>query len=72
MPQFGLKQFEKPGGVRAVHLRVVKLEGYCECCPEQSPPIPSPYHERIIEYAAIHSYGSKHPYPPPGNFFNKL
>ena len=44
--------------MRTVHLRMMELERYCECCFQQAAFIFSPDHERIVENTAVHPYGS--------------
>ena len=39
-----------------VHLRVVELERYGQCCFEPSSAVFTPYHERVVEDSAVHSY----------------
>lgn len=41
-----------------VHLSVVELKRYSQISFEELPAVSAPYHERIVIYAAIHSYSS--------------
>jgi len=44
--------------MRAVHLRVVELEGHCQPRADELPTPASPYHEGIVEDAAVHPHGT--------------
>ena len=43
--------------MRPVHLCVVKLERHRELCLEEAFAVSAPYHERIVENAAVHAHG---------------
>lgn len=52
-----LQVIKKPGGMCAVHLSMMKLEGHSQACPEEAFAVSSPYQERVVVDTAVHAYG---------------
>lgn len=55
---FFLEKVEEAGGVGAVHLCVVELERYGEGGFEPASAVSAPYHEGVVEDAAVHAHGA--------------
>ena len=63
---FFLQVVQEKGGVGSVHLGVVELEGNGEEGPEEVAAVFAPYHEGVVEYAAVHAHGSVYLVPGEG------
>ena len=55
---FLLNELQEACGVRAVHLRVVKLEGDGQCGAQEAAPVFAPDEEGVVEQAAVHAHGA--------------